>query len=140
MAPAAPPPARLGAPPEPVGHLVTLKRTGVRFRQTAEVTRARLDIKYALNWKRKKKPKPKPFLECMKNRMLIIAQEQREELEELEEARRVLRPEEEPLDIDWDALEEDADEGNAEGADDYEAELLRDDGDGMDELVADFEH
>ena len=89
------------------------QRTGVRFWQTAEVTRARLDIKYALNWKRKKKPKPKPFLD----RMLIIAQYQREELEERVAARRVLRAEEEPIDIDWDALEEDADEGNAEGAD-----------------------
>ena len=38
---------------------------------------------------------------------------------------------------EWSSYEDD-DEGNVEGADDYEGELLRDDGDGMDELVAEL--
>ena len=71
----------------------------------------------------------------MKDKLLIIAQERREEAEERVAARRILRAEDEPLDIDWEALEADADAENAEGANNFEEELLFDGEEGMAELL-----
>ena len=76
------------------------ERTKDQFSQLPIITSARMELLYASRWKnRREAPVPKPFLECLKLRRLAIRAAVAEEAEVEAEARAILRPEDQPLDI-----------------------------------------